>query len=259
MRTAAYLLILPLLFLSCRGGKGKIRLSGTFQNLNQADFLIYSPDGGFQDIDTLHLSKGKFRKTIPITGGPYTFTIIYPNYSTLSFMAEERDKVTIEGDALALADVQVEGADSVIVGSGPIREGKLHTGMRLPKVDIIEEHRQPSKYLLLAFWANWKGGGSAVTASLRHATSDFADHLTALSYSLDVDRRMRRLAEGKEPPTWDSYCDYLAWDSPAVVTLGINNIPLYILVAPDGTIAALGSNYSSDVEPLLKKLLLPNP
>ncbi len=253
MRLTAYLLILPLLFLSCRGDRGRIRITGTFQNLNQADFLIYSPDGGFADIDTLHLSKGKFRKDIPLTGGPYTFTIIYPNYSTLSFTAEERDKVVIEGDALALADVNVEGADSVIVGRGPVREGKLHVGMPLPKSDIIEEHRQQGKYFLVAFWASWRGGGNAVSTSLRHAMSDCAGRLAALSYSLDVDPRMRQIGEGKETPDWDTYCDYLAWDSPAVGTLGINNIPFYVLVDPKGNIIALGANYSGDIEPTLKK------
>ncbi len=256
MRHSAYLLILltlPLL-LSCRGGKGKVRIEGSFQNLNQADFLIYSPDGGFDNIDTLHLQKGKFRKKIAVSGGPYTFTIIYPNFSTLSFTASERDKVVIEGDALALADVKVEGADSVIVGLSTRREEKLKVGMRLPHVDVIEKSREDGKYLLLAFWANWRGGGNAVNTFLRRSMRDYESKLTALSYNLDVDPHMREIAEGREEHNWDTYCDYLAWDSPAISQLGINNIPFLILVDPDGKIVALGSNFSGDIEPELKKL-----
>ncbi len=255
MRQLAYLIILPLLFFSCRGGKGRIRIEGSFQNLNQVDFLIYSPNGGFEDIDTLHLLKGKFRKNIPLKGGPYTFTIIYPNFATLSFVASEGDNVRIDGDALALADVLVQGADSVITLQSEVEEERLKIGQRLPKVDIIEKSRRSGRYMLIGFWANWRGGASVVNTQIKRSIEDYGDQICALSYSLDIDQRIRQAAVGNDSTAWDSYCDYLAWDSPAVRTLGINNIPYMILLDPNGKIVAKGSNFRNDIEPSLQKKL----
>ncbi len=254
MRCIAYLTILPLLLISCRGGKGRVHLEGTFQNLDQADFLIYSPNGGFEDIDTLRLFKGKFRKDIPVSGGPYTFTIIYPNFSTLSFVASERDNITITGDALALANVKVRGADSLVTQREAQNEKKLKIGQRLPKSGVIEKSRKKDKYLLIGFWASWKGGSGVVNNHIKRAMKDYKGKLCALSYCLDVEQRMRQIGEGRDSLAWDTYCDFMAWDSPAVRTLGINNIPYMILLDPNGTIVAMGSNFSGDIEPSLKKL-----
>ncbi len=244
-----------MLLISCGGNKGRIRIEGEFRNLNQADFLIYSPDGGFDDIDTLHLLKGRFRKDLSVAGGPFTFTIIYPNFYTLSFVASGGAKVRINGDALALKDVVVTGADSVIPHPTELPDEKLHVGMRLPKVDIIEQSRQPGKYLLIGFWANWRSGASVVNTVIKRALQSYgSDNLCALSYSLDLDQRMRRIGEGADSLAWQSFCDYKAWESPAVVRLGIRNIPMLILLDPQGKIVALGSNYTSDIEPTLRKL-----
>ncbi len=254
MRRIAYIAILPLLILSCRGGKGRVRVEGTFHNLDQADFLIYSPNGGFQDIDTLHLTKGRFQRDIPVSGGPYTFTIIYPNFSTLSFVASERATVTITGDALALADVSVEGADSVFVEQAEKTEGKLKIGARLPKTDIIEKNRQKGKYMLVGFWANWRGGSNVVNTNIKRAVKDYDGKLCALSYSLDVDQQMRRVGESRDMDSlaWNTFCDYRAWDSPDVRKLGISNIPYILLIDPDGKIVAMGADFKKDIEPTLK-------
>ncbi len=264
MRQLAYLTLLPLLLLSCGDGKGRLRLRGTFQNLDQADFLIFSPNGGLDDIDTLHLLRGKFKKELPVTGGPYTFTIVYPNFSTLSFVASEGDKVRIEGDALALGGVKVMGVDSVITEEDRQRELSrrkeheqvLRIGSTLPKVDEIEEYRHEGSYLLVGFWANWMGGSSVVNSHIRRALTEYGDQLAALSVSLDIDPQLRSVGENVDSTLrWKAYCDYQGWDSPPVHDLGLDNIPYLLLVDPRGTLLAMGSNFKNDIEPTLQKVL----
>ncbi len=254
MRRIAYITILPLLLLSCRGGKGRVRIEGAFLNLDQASFLIYSPDGGFPDIDTLRLEKGKFRKDIPVSGGPYTFTIVYPNFSTLSSVATERATVVINGDALALADVSVEGAELVLAEQEREAGQTLKVGARLPKTEAIARSRREGKYLLVGFWANWRGGSNVVNTHIRKAVEKHGDKLCALSYCLDVDQRMHRMGEGNDSLAWDTFCDYLAWDSPDVRRLGIGNIPYMLLLDPNGRLVAMGANFGTDIEPSLREL-----
>jgi len=243
--------LLALLLTSCDNGRGKLRLEGEFRNLDQAEFLVYSPDGAFPGLDTLRLAKGRFQHQITLQGGPFTFTIIYPNFHTLSFRASEGDKVQIAGDALALADVKVKGASPL--GEQQPPKAPFKVGSRLPKVKVIEQSRRPGKHLLVAFWANWKGGTSIVNQNIRKALADSGDRLTALSYSLDVDPSMRQAGEALYNPNWDTYCDYLAWDSPAVRRLGINRLPYLILLNPKGIVIAAGSDYARDIQPSIPK------
>ncbi len=246
---SVFLLALSLTFVlvSCDSGKGKLRLQGQFQNLDQADFLIYSSDGAFPDIDTLHLVKGRFEKEIPLQKGSYTFTLIYPNFQTLSFLASEGKKVSIVGDALALADVKVSGADSVVVAQPTEAPSLLKVGGKLPKVSVIEQNRRKGKYLLIGFWANWKGGTNVVRQKIGSAQNDYPDLLSALAYSLDTDPKMYKAARSYVPGRSEeiaNHCDYQGWDSPAVRQFGIDRIPYYILVNPQGKVVALGTDYA---------------
>ncbi len=250
---------LPLLLSACGGHRGRVRVEGQFLNLNQADFLIYSPTGALPDIDTLHLLKGKFRKDLAVAPGEHTYTIIYPNYATLSFTASDGARVRIDGDALALAAVRVTGADTAYTSQPQEPQEPLRVGMKLPKVDVIERSRKPGRHMLIGFWANWRSGAGAVNTVFQRSLAQYGDSLCALSYSLDVDSNMLRAAIGRNGLEWDSYCDYFGFESPAVAQLGINNIPLIILLDPEGRILAVGSNFSAQIEPALKKAMRREP
>ncbi len=256
MRSIAWILILPLFAISCgSGGRGRLRIEGAFANINQADFLLVSPDGGLEDVDTLHLLKGEFSKDISLEGGPYQFIIVYPNYVTLTFFASEGQTVRIDGDALALADVKVKGADSVVTEVKVQHVQKpLKVGERLPKVDSVEVARQDGRYMLIGFWANWRGGSSVVNTHIRRMLNEHPESLCALSYSLDLDNVMRRVHEARGNEHWTTFCDFLGWDSPAVREFGINNLPYYILIDPKARVVAFGSNFQMDIESSLKDI-----
>lgn len=247
-------LLTSFLVAACGPQRGQLRIRGEFQNLPQADLLLYSPDGGLMSIDTLHIVKGRFDyKTRVPHGEQFTYVIIYPNYMTLSFLARGGQDVRIRGDALSLGKEVVEGADSVIPPAPHLGKSPLKVGGRLPKNDVVPAHK--GKYLLINFWAEWKNGGSSVTYQTRQALSEHRDSLHVFTYSLDVDPMQERLPKSIEDSTrWDYHCDHLGWASPLLSRLGIRNIPYHILLDPRGRIRAMGGDFNRDIRPEMTKI-----
>lgn len=262
-----------LLLISCGPQKGRIRIKGEFENLPQADLLIYSPDGGLSTVDTLHIQKGRFDYTAPVpeSPDPYTFVIVYPNYHTLTFQAHTSSVLRIHGDALSLSQVQVEGADSVLPERPRLGRQPMKVGRRLPKHKLLRH--DSDKWLLLGFWASWKHGSSNVNYFVDQALREHPDSLQALTYSLDVDPAALAsfsASYGASMPSpaspdsssthflgkakghgdrWHTYCDYTGWSGILLSKLGVRNIPLFVLVNPGDTVVAIGSNYSRDIKP----------
>ena len=243
------------LLISCGPQKGRIRIHGEFDNLPQADLLIYSPDGGLSSVDTLHILKGRFDYSAPVPESPepYTFVILYPNFSTLSFLAHTTSDIRIKGDALSLSQVRVEGADSILPNVPRTGRNPLAVGRPLPKSKLIR--RQRGKWLLIGFWASWKHGSGTVSYYVRQALHEHPDSLQAFTYSLDVEPTTLQGTEAEaDSARWQTYCDYSGWGGPLLSRFGVRNIPLFILANPGDTIVALGSNYSQDIKPHLQNL-----
>lgn len=74
MKKFAYILILfiTLVLTSCGVSSGHFKFEGKFLNMNQGEFYVYSPDGGFEGVDTIKveggrsLSKPNVRKILPL-------------------------------------------------------------------------------------------------------------------------------------------------------------------------------------------------
>ena len=99
-----------LLFASCGPEGSKFRFSGRLRNINQGQFLVYSPDGGFVGVDTIKVQSGRFsyerevRKTV-------TLMIVFPNFSEQVVFASPGEEVEIKGDATHLKDITIKGTD----------------------------------------------------------------------------------------------------------------------------------------------------
>ncbi len=250
-----WFLILSVAFLliSCGGRRGYLRISGKFENLPQADLLLYSPDGGMLTIDTLHIVKGHFDYSLRLADSEsHTFVVLYPNFRTLAFMAHEGQEVKIKGDALQLDEVRVEGADSVLPEEKLPEKQSIVVGKRLPKNNLIPHANK--HYLLIGFWANWKNNGQQVNYNVRSALRDHPDSLHAFTYSLDVEPPRNQRTEAIDSTVWRTYCDYRGWDSPLLSKLKIRNIPWMILLSPDGIVLASGGKYHEDILPALRKI-----
>ncbi len=136
---------------SCGSGGEKFRLSGRLRNINQGDFLIYSPDGGFVGIDTMKVRNGRFsyekelRKDV-------TLMMVFPNFSEQVVFAAPGEEVEIKGDVTHLREISVKGTDeNEELTKLRLRVNKLTPPEVSPAIaQYIEENPQSmvSRYLL---------------------------------------------------------------------------------------------------------------
>lgn len=282
---------------SCRGRKGEMRITGHLSNLNEADLYVFSPDGGMDGIDTIHIRDGEFDTRIPCTENEATFVIVYPTYSTLAVFGGSGQVAKLEGDARHLSAVKVTGnhankqytkyrmeTDSVTevrrdsIYMQYIRENEgtqlaryleherlsrrkpesLQNGQKIPAFTLrmrsgrsIGSLGLRGRYVLIAFWANWKGGSGIVNHHIRKARRISTKPLECISYSLDVDQGALDYVERMDSVTWHSYCDQRGFQSPLASRLGIRTLPYYILIGADGRIMASSSEWQ-DIEPILR-------
>ena len=78
--------------------------------MEQAELYLYSPDGGLDHLDTLHVVGGKFSWQHPL-GADATFFIVYPNMSEQVVFASPGDDIKLEGDGGQLKSIEVSGND----------------------------------------------------------------------------------------------------------------------------------------------------
>ena len=104
-----YYLSFVLCIVSCTDSR-RFRLQGEIANLEQAEFYIYSPDGGLDRLDTITVSDGRF-KWQTLLENEATFFLIYPNLSLQVIFARPGDDLRIVGDASQLRAINVLGSD----------------------------------------------------------------------------------------------------------------------------------------------------
>ena len=126
-RTAA---IAAVLLMAACTDKGTLRIKGTIRNIQQADFFIYSPDGGISRLDTIHVIDGKFDWQTPLTEEA-TFIIVYPNFSEQVIFAQPGDVLKVSGDAGQLRQIAVEDS----------QDNEELTKFRLQNIDATPQQR----------------------------------------------------------------------------------------------------------------------
>ena len=111
------------------------------------------------------------------------------------------------------------------------------------------------KYLLLNFWASWESSSSTMLFRIKRLNRTTSDKMKIVSISLDVEKSKKEMVERNDSVTWDSYCDYLAWDSPIVDSYNLPTIPYCIFVGPNQRIICSGSDFEKEILPEIKKTL----
>jgi hypothetical protein len=110
MKKILFTLLALLLLTSCGPSGNQFRLAGRLRNINQGQFLVYSPDGAFAGIDTIKVQNGRFayekevRKDI-------TLMLVFPNFSEQAVFASPGEEVEIKGDATHLKEMTITGTD----------------------------------------------------------------------------------------------------------------------------------------------------
>ena len=150
--------------------------------------------------------------------------------------------------------------------------GKIRVGNRMPDFSltltpghggngdeekIIRRDDYKGKLLLIAFWASWKGGSQSAlyrARRLRRQLKGKGKEISLISYSLDADEKQFARNEERDSIDFPSYCDFRCFGSSLVQKWGIRDLPYFILVTPDGRIAAAGSEWLRDIEPTVSTL-----
>lgn len=250
---ALIICLLSLSLLSCGGRKGSLRIDAKLKNIDQADLLILSTDGGLSDVDTLHLIKGRAMLDIALQGGPYTFTILYPNMASIRFMASEGQTVKVRGDVLQTGQEKITGCDSILPPDTLMQILPLKVGQAMPKDSILKANKKEGKPLLIAFWANWKSGSNIAQRNLKDASIAHGDSIAMLLYSLDIDEKLYKAAWRDPQSPWKEYCDFRGFQSPLARKFKLTKLPYFVLIDTKGRLQAHGSNYDTDIKPNIGK------
>ena len=124
---------------------------------------------------------------------------------------------------------------------------------------IIRRADYKDKLLLIVFWASWKSGSQSALYRARRVRRELkgkGKEISLISYSLDADEKQLTRLEKLDSIDFPSYCDFRSFSSPLVQKWGIRDLPYFILVTPDGRIAAAGSDWLKDINVIVSRLLL---
>ncbi len=157
MKKFAYILFFftTLILTSCGVSSGQFKFEGKFLNLNQGEFYVYSPDGGFEGVDTIKVEGGRFTFETACKED-FTIMIVFPNFSEQPIFAQSGKSVEIKADASHLKEMKVTGTkdnelmtkfrESILKDTPP--QEKQHAE------DFIKEHPESavSVYLIKKYF-----------------------------------------------------------------------------------------------------------
>ena len=143
------------LLVSCGPDGNSFRIEGRLRHMNQGEFLVYSPDGGINGIDTIKVHEGRFAYETRLHDKA-TFVVIFPNFSELAVLGEPGKTAEIKGDASHMKEMTVKGTeDNEEMTKIRMVINRL-TPPEIPKAveAFIKEHRssQASIYLLKRYF-----------------------------------------------------------------------------------------------------------
>jgi hypothetical protein len=104
-------LLICILLTGCGVDGDRFRVEGRFRNMNQAELLVYSMDGGINGVDTILVRNGRFSYETTLRM-PSTLVIIFPNFSELPIFAKPGKTVDVKGDVSHLKEIAVGGTDA---------------------------------------------------------------------------------------------------------------------------------------------------
>lgn len=146
------ILLLTLVLVACGPDSKHIKIDGHLLNLNQGEFLVYSPDGAISGVDTIFIEGGRFSYE-PECQHDGTVIIMLPHSQEVPVFVIPGKSYSLDGNAQNLKELKVDGGDenalmntfrkSVVNENSPVAIGK-------EAVKFIEEHPESpvSVYLL---------------------------------------------------------------------------------------------------------------
>ena len=136
-------------------------------------------------------------------------------------------------------------------------------GKSLPDVSLMKRDKkmvklwaQSKDFNLITFWSRWMPNGYDFLWKLRQSEEKYGgDRLRIVTVSLDMERyRWEDAIRGDSLRHIDHYCDGLGFESKALKTLGVHDIPYYILTDKNHKVLETGSDVTKIADLLEEKL-----
>lgn len=105
------LAIVASMLTACGPDNKHIKITGHLLNLNQGEFLVYSPDGAMPDIDTIYVEGGRFTFE-PRCDHDGSIVVVLPNNREIPVFVNPGESYSIDGDAHNMKGVKVKGGKS---------------------------------------------------------------------------------------------------------------------------------------------------
>ena len=129
---------------------------------------------------------------------------------------------------------------------------RIQVGKKLPDVTLTQKDKKTKKlwaserdYNLITFWATWMPNGFDYLWKLRKSNDAYKDagRLRMVAISFDIERY--RWEDAIRPDSTnhiEHYCDGLSFESKMAKTLGVDNLPSYILTDKEHKILEKGTD-----------------
>ena len=99
-----------LTLIACGTDKGHFVIEGHLLNLNQGQFIVYSPDGAIEGIDTITINGGRFTYE-PECQKEGMVLLIMPNGTEIPVFVEPGASISMDGNAQNLKEIAIKGLD----------------------------------------------------------------------------------------------------------------------------------------------------
>ena len=166
--------------------------------MNQGEFYVYSPEGGIDGIDTIHVMGGRFTYERPCDRD-MTLMLVFPNFSQQPIFAESGKEVDIKGDASHLKEMEVSGTKA----NELMTKFRLQTAHEAPP-DVVKKAGEfieanlespVSLYLLRTFFIQT---ATPDFAKARQLTEKMLEKQPKNGSLIIVQKQLKQLSNGRE-------------------------------------------------------------
>ena len=117
MKHSLLYLLMLLVLIACGEGQGdRARITGTITGLGTDTILIYGSDQMFDRVDTLFVSRGKFKRDVAVDTLSQAW-MLFRNGQRVPLFLNKRSVIRIKGDTANLLNLQIEDkAENTLLG-----------------------------------------------------------------------------------------------------------------------------------------------
>lgn len=189
------LVLLSFLLAGCGVSDDRYRIEGRLDGIRQAEFYVYGEEDAFDGVDTIRIEDGKFSYERPLSQ-PAVLTLLYPNFSSTSIIAEPGKVIKMRGDAAKLSEADISGSkeNEMLTEFRQACTGKPENDSRLAAAQFVRDH--PASLAALAvfrkYFATARTPDPAVVLPLLDVMKKAQPSTAAL---LNMEARLRPLLE----------------------------------------------------------------